>query len=565
MEWIEKADRPSGDDRQSVITGIVIEAVEEENEEYAQACRGQPVDESSSLPAYRMWRRETDFLTHVEYGFEAVLEELQCRLDHFFFLVGFQTEDLVNYSNVRVTPESDAIPVDELEDMLSDIKSEYIPFPDEDDQPTEAWREALLKHREFTRELSTGIRDVLKAELDLADSLLFTSSPYQVGNHLISLVMLVSRKDHDAQPHLSEAVTHDEHGVWSSFLHAVIDTFMQEYSEQMTDSEQVGSYLLRRRDAKELLRKAGAMFAHTGALAGRRDDPQDILKYGPFELFEACNVISSMHYEGAAGIGHIIVSDRGNPAVTVSIELAEPVSPDDYRKVRKLLAMCDDHTWLLLSGGKIYGLGKLKDVGYDRTKENVFVIRFVKHHCWELVHDDVPLMRTTYSEPRLPLSKFDQGDFEVKLRDRIPGITTEAVAKFVALTRTASSDAKHGAMLVISADAAGEVGRLGKQSFPVKPFALQVGQIPPVTSIDGAVFLDPVGDCHAVGIILDGRVSKRGDPARGARYNSAIRHADEHENCVLVVVSEDGMVNIVTQAAEETAGGRDDLGRIVFP
>ena len=30
LEWIEKADRPSGDDRQSVITGIVIEAVEEE-------------------------------------------------------------------------------------------------------------------------------------------------------------------------------------------------------------------------------------------------------------------------------------------------------------------------------------------------------------------------------------------------------------------------------------------------------------------------------------------------------------------------------------------------------
>ena len=145
MEWIEKADRPSGDDRQSVITGIVIEAVEEENEEYAQACRGQPVDESSSLPAYRMWRRETDFLTHVEYGFEAVLEELECKLDHFFFLVGFQTEDLVNYSNVRVTPESDAIPVDELEDMLSDIKSEYIPFPDEDDQPTEAWREGAAE------------------------------------------------------------------------------------------------------------------------------------------------------------------------------------------------------------------------------------------------------------------------------------------------------------------------------------------------------------------------------------------------------------------------------------
>ena len=131
--------------------------------------------------------------------------------------------------------------------------------------------------------------------------------------------------------------------------------------------------MLRSRDAKELLRKAGADFTHTGARVGRQLDPVDILWNGPYELFEACNVISSMNYEGAAGIGHLVLSEREHPAVTVSVELAEPVSPDDYRKVRKLLAMCDDKTWLLSADRRIYGLGSLNKSSYDKTKENLFV------------------------------------------------------------------------------------------------------------------------------------------------------------------------------------------------
>jgi protoheme ferro-lyase len=45
---------------------------------------------------------------------------------------------------------------------------------------------------------------------------------------------------------------------------------------------------------------------------------------------------------------------------------------------------------------------------------------------------------------------------------------------------------------------------------------------------------------------LDGLASKKGTPARGARYNSAIRYAEtSHYPCMAIVVSEDGSIDLV--------------------
>ena len=507
------------------------------------------MDEQPKL-ANQMWRRQSDFLLHLQLGFDAVLEELGCKLDHLFFLVGFCTDDLVNYTTVCVDPGGRQFPVEEMEEMLDSIKGQYAPYPDDEDQTAEEWEQAVCKHRTFTWKLWSGIDDVLKAETDLVKQMPFSSIPYQIGNHLVSIVMLVDRVDYLAQPSLASKITYEQNGLWPSFLYAVIETFHREYAEDLVRPEQTGSLLLRQRDAKSLLRQAGATFTHTVENAGKKQNPQDILKYGPLELYEACNVISSMQYEGAAGIGHLVVSERNHPAVTVSVELTEPVPPDDYLRVRKLLAMCDDKNWLLLAERNIYGIGSVKPGGYDKALENLFVIRFVKHHCWELVHDGIPLMRTTYNEPKLPLSKFDQKDLENKVRVHISGITDDEITNIAELARGAS-EAKHGAVLIISADAKGETVRLGKQGFPVKPFKLEVWQMPSVTSIDGAALLDGSGNCHALGIIMDGSVSNRGDPARGSRYNSTIRYVDGHDECVVIVCSEDGMVSVEAKETEQ--------------
>jgi hypothetical protein len=58
--------------------------------------------------------------------------------------------------------------------------------------------------------------------------------------------------------------------------------------------------------------------------------------------------------------------------------------------------------------------------------------------------------------------------------------------------------------------------------------------------------LDLEGKCHSIGVILDGLASERGDAARGARYNSAIRYVESSAHaCLAVVLSEDGLINII--------------------
>lgn len=109
---------------------------------------------------------------------------------------------------------------------------------------------------------------------------------------------------------------------------------------------------------------------------------------------------------------------------------------------------------------------------------------------------------------------------------------------------------KHGTMLVISSIAEKESNRLGKQSFAIKPLKLTPQVIQQITSIDGAVLLNEKSTCFALGVILDGLATDKGDSSRGARYNSAIRYYEQFgkENpLVIVIISEDGMINLIPQ------------------
>lgn len=79
-------------------------------------------------------------------------------------------------------------------------------------------------------------------------------------------------------------------------------------------------------------------------------------------------------------------------------------------------------------------------------------------------------------------------------------------------------------------------------------------------SIDGALFLDTDGVCHAVGVIVGGDPYRGlADLRRGSRYNSTVfyinsnhiryrvkRRAIRQQNrLVAIVVSDDGMLNVL--------------------
>ena len=116
----------------------------------------------------------------------------------------------------------------------------------------------------------------------------------------------------------------------------------------------------------------------------------------------------------------------------------------------------------------------------------------------------------------------------------------------------ASIQQKKGALIVITNDAEEEAARLGGQSTRIKPVKVTAPDMELRTSIDGAVLLGQEGVCHAVGVILDGIATGVGDSSRGARYNSALRYVEGRTHCMAVVVSEDGMIDLVPDAGDRS-------------
>ncbi|NUQ60979.1 MAG: DNA integrity scanning protein DisA nucleotide-binding domain protein [Pirellulales bacterium] len=188
----------------------------------------------------------------------------------------------------------------------------------------------------------------------------------------------------------------------------------------------------------------------------------------------------------------------------------------------------------------VYGLGNFDRKQYDVTNADTFEVKFVKHHCWELWHLDTALMRVEYGQPGLPKRQYDVAEVEAALQRIFPSISSTAKARLLDMVSFAAK-AKHGTMLVISPSARKEARRLAEGG-TILPFKATEELITGASAIDGAIVVDLNGVCHGIGVILDGKASKHGDPARGARYNSAVRYLSQHEKCLILVVSEDGMV-----------------------
>jgi hypothetical protein len=156
-------------------------------------------------------------------------------------------------------------------------------------------------------------------------------------------------------------------------------------------------------------------------------------------------------------------------------------------------------------------------------------------------------MVVEYEKPRLPKEKIDGDKFYSDFQRIFSGITKNQLDALWDVCLEATNQ-KHGTMLVISDKAIEESQRLAGQCFVVKPFQLTMGAMQQITSIDGAVLMDRDCTCHAMGVILDGMATKRGNPARGARYNSAIRYFEScntETSLAIVIVSEDGMINLI--------------------
>ena len=271
---------------------------------------------------------------------------------------------------------------------------------------------------------------------------------------------------------------------------------------------------------------------------------------GNQNFYNYINTIASLKYEKKDSTAQIALC-RQAAKLPLLVRFEVPIPVKENRKVRKLLAATGEKHCLVCSNGEyLEGIANIKDM-QNQKNVPVHFIYLLKHLTWELVRDGKLLLR--YATGNISTSRHEMKNQEILpyIIKRLNIGEPEAV-RVLALIRKAQAT-NHGSTLVFSSSAKEEARRLQQDGFLVEPFMLDPDDMIFFTVMDGALLLDIGCRCHALGVILDGESARFSDTSRGARFNSALRYHEKrcYDNLLIVVVSDDGMVDLIPAPDEE--------------
>ena len=487
----------------------------------------------------KMWSYQTHFCGAQQAAAKRVFQELDPRLDPQVFLVGFLARPSQSRPVVCLEPSEDFwLTRDEFQEVPLVAKYGFACLAS--DPPTADSSFGLQTEVHLRKKVRDSIAQVITKNSSFPAELSYAvSMPSRVERYWVCAAVGLQNqvlRHHVALP----TAEIQQHGRSIRVATSLIDAAMLEFLELTTlemTRPQPGRELSQI-DPEETLRAAGRRLMNS--VVWRID--QNSVEGMP-DLFRTFTTVSSLPYEQKAGAGTVFVTRRDHPALEPRLEFSASARTRHHGHARKLLELTSSTLALHTDADRIYGL-----VQPDRTLlsgEDIFEVHISGHHHWELCHAGKSMMRVQYGQPSLPKTRTDTHKLRIDLVRVFEGISTEDCDRLVSLVEAAVEES-HGTMLVISADAANEARRLAAQCIPVKPRRISPNLLRHVTPIDGAVLLSPEGRCFAIGTILDGIASAKGDPSRGARYNSAVRYIEATEAaCLAVVVSEDGRVDYV--------------------
>lgn len=318
-------------------------------------------------------------------------------------------------------------------------------------------------------------------------------------------------------------------------------------------------------------------------------------KYYISNFIEKINDISDRTYESSSPFGSILFLNKEMLNQSDKIEYAikfkedNKIELDNSKMIRKLLEMTNKENGLYLISDceSVLGLGKVR---WDQLGNCVlFRVDFNGLSKYNLVYVCVlekenergsidsfndtkiykynknleivekKLISIFFKNPKIE-EEYTCERFKSTLKRQLfPQKDINLVDNYIKKIERIVSKAreqKHGTMIVIAdTDTVNyELKILKKQATLIEGMDIEPMYIKYLTSIDGAIYLDTYAKCYAVGVILDGVASQDiGDASRGARYNSAYKYYNKlkDKKCVIVIISEDGMVDIVPEIDNE--------------
>ncbi|MFE5191826.1 diadenylate cyclase [Streptomyces sp. NPDC056628] len=478
-----------------------------------------------------MWAYQPHFRISVKVRAEMALEAIGFAGNPEVVVVGFKAAGEHEF-DVCIEPEDGPYSPDELAHVRRRAVELYASHPD---------RNMLYSVAHVREERHLELRDRMRAKaLEEAFEAMsreqgrkfFSSGSVRVGDYEVHTVISIDKGALESVPQI-KTEERDRFHVYQSLVHAVIREILSRSARVLYVPGAGSSSLPESGD--EIVRSATeAMVRSMLYCAGFWFGGENHL---------LMSGLSALPYEGRAGAGRLVIAQQDDPAIEVFLRLKHPVEMRNVPAVRKLLEASGSQSDLLSDGEKVYGLGVVKP-DYDVDSETVFAVSFTARGVWEFSHAGEALLIVRDGIPHLPTPVLDEEYLEDLVSRFFPQADQDALRE----AAQAAGNHRHGAMLIISGDAAAEAERLSPQSWSIEPTRLTTELLTQLTDMDGAVLVDPNGLCHAIGVILDGTAHGRGDPARGSRFNNAVRYLDsERPPAIVIVYSSDGLINILPQ------------------
>ena len=486
-----------------------------------------------------MWGYQSHFRHRIEYLARDVLKGLGVSVDAMALLVGVCRPGHANQNPVCVEPEDGRWPlalfdglVDSVEDVYSKHHLQDMFFGDEPsmrDKPEWMRRDSV----------TTAVRLALMPYDERQGVRSFVGQARPVGDFYVAPVIQVPEALFLKFPPLKERARRDKFergGGYVSLIHAALATVLNEATSALQGPEPGRTVGGEMRKADEIVRLAAEAFMHTPGLAISD-------RYMHTDLFDRLNLISSLLYEGARGVGRLLLANPKHPGIEYLLRFQTPVPINDPRWTRKVLQLAGPSAALVADSERVYGLGRLLS-SHDPEDQSIFAVDFLDHYNWELRSGGLVLLRSLYGEPTLPSEIIEADAFISNLARMFPASTQATRAHFWQLFNAAAHQ-KIGSMIVIAEDAVSEALRLEAQGTNIQPVELSIELLRQVSTIDGSILMDPQGYCHAIGVILDGLANDNCTPSRGSRFNSAVRYIRSGTvRRLAIVVSEDRTVDL---------------------
>ena len=276
--------------------------------------------------------------------------------------------------------------------------------------------------------------------------------------------------------------------------------------------------------------------------------------------------LSAMNYEKRVTHKHLIFDKNNSLSIpadenciildgTMNFEIA------NLRLIRKLMEISGEDSGLVIQ--QQAGSWCVKGTVPLKLAKKIYQVEIAGHSIWKLKNGEEELfeyIEGIYKLPPIGVKKdIDEAEYK-KLDGFAHKDEQEHIESAISNIKKIAS---HGTGIIFIDEPVltTEIERLAsfKKAYIIKKATLKLCAaskevLKGITAIDGALFCDFQLNCKAIGVIVDGKSIVKGNPGRGARYNSLMNYIGYLKNnpeydkarSMAIVVSEDGSLDIET-------------------